>query len=658
MSNELKSYQREAFSEKRQTIENALSVVRPELALEWHPTRNAPLTPNLISYGSTKKVWWICNKGHEFQATVNNRSSGYGCPYCSGRKPYKGETDLVTTNPRLAAEWHPTKNYPLCPEDVSAGSKKKVWWKCNMGHEWLAVIYSRSDGNDCPVCSKRNHSSFPEQAIYFYTKKVFPDAVNGFTELFSNKMELDIFIPSIKVGIEYDGIAWHNSATTSKREKKKYELCQANDIRLIRIKENVKGGDDNQQFSDYIIHICKDPSYKEIDSAIIQLLQMIAPKINININSDADKNEIKAQYMFAVKQRSLAVLYPHLASEWHPTKNKPLTPEAVMPNAHDNVWWQCNRGHEWEAAIYSRVNGNGCPYCSNQKVLAGFNDLVTVNPQLANSWHPTKNLPLTPNMVTAGSNKKVWWICEKGHEWEASINSRRNGVGCPICTNKKVLKGYNDLATVEPSLVEEWHPTKNLPLTPYMFTKSSGEKIWWQCSKGHEWQTRIVNRSRGSGCPICAQECKTTAKGKRTYSNLLSVANPKLSLEWDSAKNLPLSPSTISYGSEKKVWWRCNLGHEWEASVKSRSRGTGCPYCSNRKVLSGYNDLQAVNPILVSEWHPRKNTPLAPNEISPNSNRKVWWLCHCGHEWEASVDNRNKGAGCPICAKCKRKPKP
>ena len=82
MSNELKSYQREAFSEKRQTIENALSVVRPELALEWHPTRNAPLTPNLISYGSTKKVWWICNKGHEFQATVNNRSSGYGCPYC------------------------------------------------------------------------------------------------------------------------------------------------------------------------------------------------------------------------------------------------------------------------------------------------------------------------------------------------------------------------------------------------------------------------------------------------------------------------------------------------------------------------------------------------------------------------------------------------
>ena len=261
-------------------------------------------------------------------------------------------------------------------------------------------------------------------------------------------------------------------------------------------------------------------------------------------------------------------------------------------------------------------------------------------------------------MVTAGSNKKVWWICEKGHEWEASINSRRNGVGCPICTNKKVLKGYNDLATVEPSLVEEWHPTKNLPLTPYMFTKSSGEKIWWQCSKGHEWQTRIVNRSRGSGCPICAQECKTTAKGKRTYSNLLSVANPKLSLEWDSAKNLPLSPSTISYGSEKKVWWRCNLGHEWEASVKSRSRGTGCPYCSNRKVLSGYNDLQAVNPILASEWHPRKNTPLAPNEISPNSNRKVWWLCHCGHEWEASVDNRNKGAGCPICAKCKRKPKP
>ena len=109
-------------------------------------------------------------------------------------------------------------------------------------------------------------------------------------------------------------------------------------------------------------------------------------------------------------------------------------------------------------------------------------------PDLAAEWHPTKNGDLTPQMVTPGSNKKVWWLGKCGHEWEALINNRSNGNGCPVCAGKQVLVGYNDLATVNPSLAAEWHPTKNGELTPWMVISGENRKIWWRCGKcGHEW---------------------------------------------------------------------------------------------------------------------------------------------------------------------------
>ena len=125
--------------------------------------------------------------------------------------------------------------------------------------------------------------------------------------------------------------------------------------------------------------------------------------------------------MFSLKNRSLATLYPEIAKMWDYSKNTPITPDMVFPSVHDKVWWKCEQGHEWQAAVYSRLNGNGCPYCSGQKILVGYNDLMTTNPKLAEEWHPTKNSPLTPNQVTAGSKKEVWWQCKIGHEWKSAV---------------------------------------------------------------------------------------------------------------------------------------------------------------------------------------------------------------------------------------------
>jgi hypothetical protein len=125
---------------------------------------------------------------------------------------------------------------------------------------------------------------------------------------------------------------------------------------------------------------------------------------------------------------NLQILNPLLAKEWYPAKNGRLTPKDVTPMSHKKVWWQCEKGHEWESIISNRSSkGRSCPYCSNQKACED-NCLATVNPKLAKEWHPTKNGNLTPYDVTPGSSRKmVWWQCKKGHEWEALVKSRSIG---------------------------------------------------------------------------------------------------------------------------------------------------------------------------------------------------------------------------------------
>ena len=137
----------------------------------------------------------------------------------------------------------------------------------------------------------------------------------------------------------------------------------------------------------------------------------------------------------------LATTHPNLALEWHPTKNGELSPTMFSRGSTRKVWWKCAEGHEWQATIGSRSQGSGCPYCSGNKVMPGFNDLATRNPVLATEWNTTRNGDLLPTQVTSKSGKKVWWICKKGHEWQATVSSRSNGSGCPECSRQKRSKG-------------------------------------------------------------------------------------------------------------------------------------------------------------------------------------------------------------------------
>ena len=209
--------------------------------------------------------------------------------------------------------------------------------------------------------------------------------------------------------------------------------------------------------------------------------------------------------------------YPSIAVQWHPTKNASLSPSMFSMGSSAVVWWKCEMGHEWESSISERTStGNGCPFCSGHRVLQGFNDLASKRPDIANDWNYRQNGELRPCDVYVNSTKRVWWCCERGHEWEAIIRERtRRNARCPFCSGKRVMKGFNDLATRHPNLLDEWHPSKNLDFFPHEVTSGSKKKAWWKCNKcGHEWQTQINNRSRGSGCPICAETLRHQKKSQ------------------------------------------------------------------------------------------------------------------------------------------------
>ena len=222
--------------------------------------------------------------------------------------------------------------------------------------------------------------------------------------------------------------------------------------------------------------------------------------------------------------------------------------------------------------------------------------------ELMKEYNFEKNKDIDLNTITCGSNKKIWWKCEKGHEWEAAIASRNLGVGCPYCSNRLVLTGYNDLETINPKLLIDWNFYKNKKINPKVISPNSHKKVWWKCSKcGFEWETSVAHRSEGKGCPECGKEKMIIKRLERQIDREGSLKdnNPILSLEWNYNKNKQLKPENVTTNSNKKVWWKCSkCGFEWEAVISSRNHGAGCPKCTNhlkKNVLQYDKDNNLIN---------------------------------------------------------------
>lgn len=286
--------------------------------------------------------------------------------------------------------------------------------------------------------------------------------------------------------------------------------------------------------------------------------------------------------------------------------------------------WKCILGHVYQSSVSSRVRGSGCPYCAGNAVLAGFNDLRSRFPEVAK-----QAFDWDPSTVTAFSNKKLSWACSNGHQWSASVASRTKlASGCPFCAGQRPIIGETDLFTTHPKLSKEafgWDPTT--------VTHGSGVKKLWVCETGHHFIAAVKDRVSGTGCPYCA--------GKKVLIgfNDLETLRPDLASEaegWD--------PATVTLGSNKKMQWRCPLGHQWVAPVHNRTIGKGCPTCGGRNVLPGFNDFASQNPLISHQadgWDPTK--------IHCGANRALPWRCDSGHSWLAPPARRSNGVGCPYC---------
>ena len=231
----------------------------------------------------------------------------------------------------------------------------------------------------------------------------------------------------------------------------------------------------------------------------------------------------------------LATLHPEVAAEadgWDP-KN-------VHSGSHSKMSWKCKKGHTWSTQVKHRTTSeSGCPYCSNQKVWVGFNDLKTLFPDIAqeaDGWDPTT--------VVAGSHRKMSWKCTKAHTWKATIGGRTKGqTGCPYCSNNYVWNGFNDLKTLFPDIAKEangWDPATIIP--------GSNKKMSWKCKKGHTWSAVVDSRTglKKSGCPYCTNQLVWNGFNDvhTLFPNVAKEANG-----WN--------PSTVLAGSKRKMSWKC-----------------------------------------------------------------------------------------------------
>jgi len=426
----------------------------------------------------------------------------------------------------LARQWHPTKNGTLTPDNITPGSGKQVWWKCKDGHEWRTAVHVRTlQGSGCPVCAGVSTSLF-EMRLFSELGTLFPD-IKWRTK--SHGFELDLYIPSLALGVEADGSYWHKGK--AEKEKQKNFLAAQAGVKLIRLREEplrkIEAWDIEYGRKEDLLFVV----YRLLDE--IERLSD-SPKLRERIEKykavgafvdEAGYRKLAANLPAPPFENSLASTYPEVAAEWNHEKNAPLSPDMFMPRSDRKVWWKCSaRGHEYFSRIADRTTGYGCPYCDGKKT-SPEDSLASVHPDFAASWDAERNGSLTPMDVRPKSHKMVWWRCDKcGEPWLAQVSSRIAGRGCPYCSGNKASR-LTSLAALHPEIARTWDKELNGDITPEDLTPgSSSKKVWWYCPYcGERWQATVKSRLQ-SGTNVGCRKCNALIKAGGTLEKIETIS--------------------------------------------------------------------------------------------------------------------------------------
>ena len=549
---------------------------------EWDYEKNTVDPATIPPHQNKPKYWWKCDKGHSYDASVNNKinQNGGNCPYCSGQK-VSDVNRLSIINPDLAKQWHPTKNN-ITPSNVSFGCNIEVWWLCPIClHEWKAKINNRHNGRGCPNCSKGQHTSFPEQVIYYYIKQLFPDAINQYK---ISNVEVDIFIPQFNIGIEYDGGYYHKTLDKYQKDLQKNIFLHNNNIQLIRIRE-----EDCYPMEDkncIIISYIYAADYLNLEATIQNLIylleQLSHTKLSVNIDIKGVRNYIVTQAHYIKHEYSFAAYQikhnDNIKAVWDYELNYPITPEMVKPKSSMYVYWICknNPNHKWKAPVGSISAGYGCSRCANRHQYS--------TEEWCNKAKEIHGDIYDYSLVNyVNSDTDVIIKCTIHGEFKQNPSRHLSGNGCQWCAGQGGFHILNTLAIARPDLAAEWdcEHQENHGLTPMevLITDNTNE-YWWKCNNGmpHSYKAKISFRnSRNSECAVC--------HGKQiSYDTSLEYLRPDLLVEWHESNKI--KPSEVSLGSEIRVNWKCeNPDHPYyEAPIISRVKSKyGCRYCSGDK---------------------------------------------------------------------------
>jgi len=353
----------------------------------------------------------------------------------------------------LLGQWHTSRNEPLDPKLLRAGSNRRVWWRCPAGHEWQTTIAGRARrGTRCPYCIGQRASASNNLAV------TAPEVAATW-----HPTRNETLTPATVLPKSGRAVWW---------------LCPAG-------------------------HEWRTSVYARVSH--------------------------RSGCPYCARQRatdetSLVQRYPTVAAEWHPTRNGNRTPETTTFGSRIGVFWVCSScGYEWRATPHSRtVRGTGCRECAWSTTRISHVPLTVTHPEIAAQWHPTRNEEATPDQITYGSGRRVWWQCSRGHSWRTTVNARTTppgrqasgnerataptGSGCPYCAGTRATTEHN-LAAARPDLACEWHPDRNADRRPAQVTPRSNQRVWWQCGTcGHTWAATVKSRVvAGTGCPSCAR---------------------------------------------------------------------------------------------------------------------------------------------------------
>lgn len=579
----------------------SLEDARPELMSEWNFEDNE-IHPSKLTLKSNYRAHWKCRFGHEWSATVVNRTHNLsGCPYCTNqtsRLEIYLLCELMVMFPIV--EWR--RKIVGVEADIYIPSH-------NVAIEVDGEYWHRNKVNADK--NKEAHFALHHVELVRVRDSRLP-IIGGEVVTFSiaeQMLEISIRLAEKlkNLGKETPALANYLEERTQANEASYREMIAClpappkGESLLDRYPKVAAEWDANKNkpLTPDLFSAGSDQKVGWICSVGHKWQASIKNRTLRGSNCPAcDRSVASARLrnLQAEKHGSIEEAKPNYLSMWDYEKNGAILPSSVAITSRHKVFWKCLNGHSFVKSPAQMKNDHSCPKCHS---------LSYLKPDIAAEWDIDQNGKLRPDEVTPGSGKRVWWKCSADHRWRAVISMRTaDKTGCPICFEERRSKdprstlarrNRQPMAEYDPTLLSEWDYQHNLGINPNDISISSKVLYWWHCDDGHLFQMSANQRSRNRECPTCSKfrRAEIIRRAKLARSGSLYENYPEIASQWHPRKNGLLSPRDISSNSHKKIWWLCPINHEWEQSPNYRvtlaNRGSKhiCPECAknNENIL-------------------------------------------------------------------------